>query len=487
MLRRHFKGLEEFRATEKAGYKLLPIRFTSLDQNRVVATNMVGQHAVLARDELKDVVEHRICSGTPLYDDLKSKHFIYDDDSSIALELLGLKYRTKLNQVAQFTGLHIFVVTLRCDYSCPYCQVSRQTEDKATYDMTEEAADRALDMVFRSPNRELKIEFQGGEPLLNFPLIKYIVKRAEEINEVHQRDLQYVIATNLSFLDDEVLDFCKAHGIVISTSLDGPADLHNKNRPRPGKNGHAIVIENIKRVQNTVGRDRISALMTTTLDSLSRVREIIDEYVGLGLDEIFLRPLSPYGFAVRTGQIDRYNTQKWVEFFKEGLSYIIDINKNGYPLREIYSTIILRKMLTPQEPGYVDLRSPAGIGIGAVVYNYDADVYASDEGRMLAEMGESKFCIGNLLRNSYEEIFGNEELLDAIEQSITVSVPSCSDCAFLPYCGSDPVYHWATQKDVVGNKVNSGFCQKNMGIFKHLIALLEDNEEAAKILRQWAF
>jgi uncharacterized protein len=486
VLRRHFKELEEFRATEKAGYKLLPIRFTALDEQRVVATNIVGQQAVLARDELRDVVEHRVNSGTPLYDDLKSKHFIYDDDSSIALELLGLKYRTKLNQVAQFTGLHIFVVTLRCDYSCPYCQVSRQTEDKAAYDMTEETADRALDMVFRSPNHALKIEFQGGEPLLNFPLIKYIVERAEELNEVYERDVQYVIATNLSFLDDEVLDFCKAYGVVISTSLDGPADLHNKNRPRPGKNGHAIVVENIKRVQSTLGRGQISALMTTTLDSLSRVREIIDEYVSLGLDEVFLRPLSPYGFAVRTGQIDRYNTEKWVEFFKEGLSYIIDINKNGYPLREIYSTIIMRKMLTPQEPGYVDLRSPAGIGIGAVVYNYDADVYASDEGRMLAEMGESKFCIGNLLSNSYEEIFGNDVLLDAIERSVTVSVPSCSDCAFLPYCGSDPVYHWATQKDVVGNKANSGFCQKNMGIFKHLITLLEDDEDAAKILRQWA-
>ena len=43
-------------------------------------------------------------------------------------------------------------------------------------------------------------------------------------------------------------------------------------------------------------------------------------------------------------------------------------------------------------------------------------------------------------------------------------VPMCTDCGFLPYCGSDPVYHHATQGDVVGFKPTSGFCRKNMGV-----------------------
>jgi hypothetical protein len=46
---------------------------------------------------------------------------------------------------------------------------------------------------------------------------------------------------------------------------------------------------------------------------------------------------------------------------------------------EIYASIIAKKMLTNADPGYVDLTSPAGIGIGALVYNYDGDIYASDE------------------------------------------------------------------------------------------------------------
>jgi radical SAM protein with 4Fe4S-binding SPASM domain len=139
-----------------------------------------------------------------------------------------------------------------------------------------------------------------------------------------------------------------------------------------------------------------------------------------------------------------------------------------------------------QEPGYVDLRSPAGIAIAAIVYNYDGDVYASDEARMLAEMGEHKFRLGNLHRDSYEAMLSNDDLMDAIESSITVSSPTCTDCAFLPYCGSDPVYHYATQRDTVGNKALSGFCRKNMGIFRHLITLMEEDTDSRRIMQGWA-
>ena len=77
-------------------------------------------------------------------------------------------------------------------------------------------------------------------------------------------------------------------------------------------------------------------------------------------------------------------------------------------------------MLTNDDPGYVDLTSPAGIGIGALVYNYDGDVYASDEGRMLAEMGDTTFRLGNLHEDSYAEIMLSDALLDPLEESFTL-------------------------------------------------------------------
>ena len=94
--------------------------------------------------------------------------------------MLALKYRTKAQKISQFTALHIFVVSLRCDYTCQYCQVSRQTDDKTAFDMSEETANRSLDFVFKSPSPAIKIEFQGGEPLLNFEIIKHVVLAATE-------------------------------------------------------------------------------------------------------------------------------------------------------------------------------------------------------------------------------------------------------------------------------------------------------------------
>ena len=321
--------------------------------------------------------------------------------------------------------------------------------------------------------------------MLNFEMVQYVVAQAKKRNELEKRDLQFVIATNLSPLTNEMLAFCKEHDILISTSLDGPADLHNSNRPRPGRDSYERTIAGINKVREALGPDRVGALMTTTKDSLSHVEDIIDEYVRQGFNSIFLRPLSPYGFAIKTKTYDAYETQEWLEFYKKGLAYILQLNKDGFYFVEEYTSLLLQKMLTPFGTSYVDLQSPAGIGISAIIFNYDGDVYASDESRMLAEMGHKNFRLGNLLNDRYEDIMLSDALLDTLEQSIAESVPACNDCGFQPYCGSDPVYHYATQGDIVGNKAYSGFCRKNMSMLRHIISLMEDDPEAKRILMSW--
>ena len=144
--------------------------------------------------------------------------------------------------------------------------------------------------------------------------------------------------------------------------------------------------------------------MTTTEASLPCVEEIIDEYLAQDFKGIFLRPLSPYGFAIKTKSYRAYNAERWLEFYKQGLHYIIDLNRRGIEFTEYYASTVLKKMLTSEDPGYVDLTSPSGIGIGAVAYNYDGYIYASDESRMLAEMGDTTFRLGKVLENSFEEI-----------------------------------------------------------------------------------
>lgn len=447
---------------------------------------MVGEYCLVSDQELINIIEKKLPSNSTLYSDLKAKHIIRAGSELAPVDLLALKIRTKYSKLPNFTNLHLFVVTLRCDHSCPYCQVSRQSEDRRSFDMTLEVADRGLEFVFKSPNPAVKIEFQGGEPLLNFDVIKHVVLRAKEINKLHGKDLQFVIATTLSLVTDEILLFCKEHQILLSSSLDGPEALHNKNRPRPGKNSYQKFVEGLGRAREAVGFHNVSALMTTTEESLKSPRLIIDEYLKHGFSGIFLRALSPYGFAIKTKKFMAYDAERWFEFYKEGLDYIIDLNKNGVDFTEQYSAIILSKMLNPVDTGFVDLMSPSGAGIAAIVFNYDGYVYPSDESRMLAEMGDYSFRLGHLLRNSYEEIILSDALLDALESTFTQSVPMCVDCAFEPYCGADPVYHHAIHGDVVGRKPESAFCQKNMMLFKHLISLMETDKETKALFLKWA-
>jgi len=481
-----FNELDFYRDESYLEYQLLPFNFALLDSDRYLITNMVGEYLILSKDQLQKLINKKLDPDEILYNELLSKHFIYSKNSDVSIDLLSLKYRTKKFYLSDFTSLHIFVVSLRCDHSCPYCQVSRQNIKTSEFDMSQEIADKGIEFAFRSPSRNLKFEFQGGEPLLNFKIIKYIVLKVSEINELEKRNIQFVITTNLSFINKEVLDFCSEFKILISTSLDGPEDLHNKNRPKPGKDSYQKTIEGINYCRDILGVNSISALMTTTKHSLTRVKDIIDEYINQEFNSIFLRPLSPYGFAIKTKNYYKYDADEWLKFYFEGLDYIIELNKNGYFFVEQYASIILTKMLSTSDTGYVDLQSPSGVGIGAIVFNYNGDVYVSDEARMLAEMHDQTFRIGSLISDSYEDIISSETLLDILEQTMTESMPGCSECAFQPFCGSDPVYHYATQKDIVGNKTESMFCHKNMTIFKKIINYLED-KNTKDILRKWVF
>jgi len=479
-----FHGIEKYQKVKE--YKLLPFKFDRYDQHRYILTNLIGEYHFLSREKLQLLADKKLPNDDLDIPYLRSKHFIYYEDEKAPIELLGLKVRTKYSRLPNFTSLHIFVVSLRCDHSCPYCQVSRQSEDKAAFDMTEEIANKALEFVFRSPSPAIKIEFQGGEPLLNFEIIKYVVIRAKEINLKLNRDLEFVIATTLSLITDEILEFCKGHSIILSSSLDGPEDLHNSNRPRPGKNSHQKFVEGLQKARSSLGFDRVSALMTTTEGSLTRVKEIIDEYIRLGFDGVFLRQLSPYGFAIKTKKYNAYQSDRWFEFYKEGLNYIIELNKSGFRFIEHYTSVVLAKMLTSNDPGYVDLMNPSGAGIAAIVFNYNGYVYASDESRMLAEMGDETFRLGHILENSYEEIILSDKLIDALDESFTLSSPMCSDCSYEQFCGAEPVFHYATQKDLIGRKPESEFCKKNMNIFKYILQLMESDPKTKEIFLGWA-
>ena len=131
------------------------------------------------------------------------------------------------------------------------------------------------------------------------------------------------------------------------------------------------------------------------------------------------------------------------------------------------------------------LIASAGAGIAVAVYNYDGDVYATDESRMLAEMGDKQFRLGNVHSDSYEKIFGGELLRTMVASSCVESMPGCADCAFQAFCGADPIHNYGTQGDIVGHRPTSEFHKKNFEIIKHLLTLYYSDPTVQRIFWSW--
>jgi uncharacterized protein len=135
----------------------LPFRFERRDGDYLLS-NMVGDFVVLTHDEFGRLVDLRVAPGDGLYEKAYAAHLITRQGQQAQYQLLALRLRSRMAFLRQVTPLHLFVVTLRCEHSCPYCQVSRQSTDRSRYDMSEETAQRALKIALDSPSRRIKIE-----------------------------------------------------------------------------------------------------------------------------------------------------------------------------------------------------------------------------------------------------------------------------------------------------------------------------------------
>src|SRR5439155_10092216 len=132
----------------------------------------------------------------------------------------------------------------------------------------------------------------------------------------------------------EQLEFCRARKINLSTSIDGPRALHNRNRPRVGRGGYERTVAGIEAAHAVLGNDAVSALTTITRESLSYPEAIIDTYAALNFSSIFLRPLSPYGFARLTGARIGYRVEEFIRFYQRALTHLIKINLAGRYMEE---------------------------------------------------------------------------------------------------------------------------------------------------------
>ncbi len=462
--------------------------FRRLADGSVIISNDAGFSADLTAAEFSRFASGGLGSGEPLYRELAGKGFVREMTD---FEGYAAACSKKNAFLSSGPGLHILVLTLRCNHKCLYCQSSAVGERGGGADMSRAVARKSVDFALKSTNPGVTIEFQGGEPLLNWSVLKdavlYARRRGKELN----REVRLALVSNFSLMTEEKASFLLENEVSICTSLDGPADLHNRNRIFTGGNSHAQTVRWLKyftaRAAAQVAEYRIfnpSALLTVSKYSLGREKEIVDEYVRRGLTDIFVRPLAPIGYAKKLWPQIGYSAAEFARFYSDSLDYILKLNAAGKTIRERNAVVMLEKIVNGGDPGYLDMRCPCGAAIGQVAYNYNGDLYTCDEGRMVGWLGDDLFKIGNVMRDSYRDVILSPASRACAAASSLDAQPQCSRCAYKPYCGVCPVYNYETQGSLWGEMPSNARCALSMALFDTLFGLLKKPALAA-ILKGW--
>ncbi len=436
-------------------YTINNYRFRKLGKKYLVTTDH-GSYCFLSEEEFKALKQNRI--DGELKEKLIEREIILDKTNIHEAERL-----MKLRNSFLFHGasLHIVVPTLRCNMKCVYCHASSVPEDEKGVDMNIETAEKTVDFIFQSPTSRMTIEFQGGEPMLNWDVVKHIIEYAQEKNKKAKKQISITMVTNMTVMDDEKLSYLIDNDVSLCTSLDGPKKIHDFNRKFTSGSSHEKAVYWIKRIQEEyekrgIKERKVYALVTLTRKSLEDPEGIVDEYVNLGMDFIHLRFLNRLGIAKKSWQSITYTAEEYLEFWKKAVEYIKKLNEKGIKLQERMFTIMKAKVCAETDPNYLDMRSPCGAVIGQLAYNHNGDIYACDEARMIED--KEAFKIGNVKKDSYSNVTTCNKSCAIISSSINDQYV-CNSCAYKSYCGICPVCNYAEQGSVIGKISQTDRCK----------------------------
>lgn len=473
---------------DKLGY----FRYGTVRPGRTVVTNDAGEWSILSDAEFDALLAGELTAEHPRYLEFQEKGFVRQE---LDAELMATKVRRKKRFLGQGPHLHIIIATLRCNQSCKYCHASRTDMDRVDTDMSMETAKGAVDLAMQSTSPYINFEFTGGEPTVNMPVVKFVIEYSREKNRYERKALDHSIVTNMTYMTEENAEWLLANNVWVCTSLDGPEELHNWNRAwRKGGSAYENVIRwinyfNLRYVEMGLDPElyHVDALMTTTRKTLENWKELVDLYVSLGIRNIHIRPLNPFGFAQKTWRVIGYTMDEYLDFYSQVLDYILELNQQGIQIMEGTAATLLKKLLTPDDPNFVDIRSPIGSGTGQIAYSYDGKIYPSDEGRMVAGMGDDFFLIGKVGESSYQDVVGHPTNRALALASILDGLPQCNNCWNAPFCGVRPLHNYMNDRDLFGQRPQTPKCKEHMTLVRLLLDRLDQDSDGTieTTFRRW--
>lgn len=437
--------------------------------DRFVRVSRAGQAIFLTADE--DAQINEFFMGEDVFKRLENTgHIITRDNSAEVFSKLG-KW---LKGTYDGPGLHIVVTTKRCNLDCTYCHMYPQPMDAAANETDLDAATvpHIARFIMSSPRPSITVEFQGGEPFLNFPALVQMVDEINRLNVSAGKKIRFSVTSNLMVVTDEQLSYCQNNKIQVAYSLNGPQPLHDLIRiTRSGAGSHAVVMRKIEHINSKFPRLLGSyPLCVITEDNMAQMNQMADYYFDLGFKELGLIHLKNLGNA--RGRVN-FDIRKFVPHYFDLLDHIYDKNKSSENCyTERIAKIALEKILYPSNPLFVDWRNPIGYFSNCVIYDYDGEILPVDEARSLRDV----FSLGNVRNTTYDELIRKRSSFDTLNLSIRDRDSVCRECTYNPYCGVSPVLHYSKTGKLAPEPHVSDECILVLAVFDWLFKKLTEED-----------
>lgn len=470
----------DFEMKPEREYLINQYRVHKFDDEHVLITTDNGAWASLNSKEYELFRMNRVEEDLNLYAILKENGIIVTKDN---IDQVVEDYRERYSFLFQGPDLHIMVPTFRCNMRCIYCHSFSKPLNAKGWDMDKDTAKSVVDFMFKTTAKNFGIEFQGGDCIFNFDIVEFVFDYAKKLAREQNRTVKFSIVTNLTKTDDDFIKFLKDNiPVGLCTSLDGPKEVHDKNRRYLGGRGsYEDVTYWIKRIREEMkGYDfRFHALATVTKYSLDYGKEIVDEYRKLGFHNAWLRFMNNLGFAEKTWGKIGYTAEEYLKFWNNTLDYVLKINRGGEEFRGVWASLVSRMILRKESTNMVDFRSPCGAAIGQLLYNHKGEIFTCDEAKVL-----DIFKLGNVKTSKYDDIFRSPITTSMVDIS-SKFCSLCDACPWFAYCAICPVNIYTTQGSVVPKLPEDMRCEIFKGMIKTVFEKIIFSERDRKIFEFW--
>lgn len=331
-------------------------------------------------------------------------------------EPMANKLKEKTSGVVKALCLH---VAHTCNLNCAYCFASQGKYSGERAIMSFEVGKRALDFLVENSGtrHNLEVDFFGGEPLMNFDVVKKLVEYARSIEKEKNKNFRFTLTTNGVLIDDDVIEFANKEMSNVVLSLDGRKEIHDRYRVDYSGKGswEKIVPKFQKLVRARNGKDYYmrGTFTHANPDFLEDIKVMLD----LGFDELSMEPV--VCAAGDPNELTKEDLPIVLNQYEQLANLMIERDKQGKPFTFYHYMIDLTG-----GPCIYKRISGCGSGTEYMAVTPWGDLYPCHQ-----FVGDEKFKLGDVFNG-----VNNTDIQKEFSDCNVYARPDCKDCWAKLYC-----------------------------------------------------